>query len=292
MVALGSNASDTPMARRPTSPWPTTAGSVFFTGAAAPATLSRAVDDGRIRRLAQGLYSADLAAGAEALVERNRWFIVSHFVPDALIVDRSAANDGLPQDGVLYVISNERVRDLELPGLIVSPRKGPGPLDDDPSWADGLHVTSDARTLVDNLAISRGRAGKAARTLSRAEVEDWVVRKARLRPDGWLPRLRDRAIEIASELGLPERQGQVEELVGAVAGTRPVRRGSGRLLAARAARGEWDPARVERFDELAAYLVALPDEADVPAALEAPRGGECPISCVNGRGVHVVRDGW
>ena len=198
--------------------------------------------------------------------------IVSHFVPDALIADRSAANDGLPQDGVLYVISNERVRDLELPGLIVSPRKGPGPLDDDPSWAAGLHVTSDARTLVDNLALSRGRGGRLARTLSRAELEDWVVRKAQLRPDGWLQQLRGRAIEIAEELGVPDRQGQVEELVGAVAGTRPVRSGAGRLLAARAAGGEWDPARVERFDELASYLAAIPEKVEVPALLEAPPG--------------------
>ncbi len=245
---------------------------MFFAGAAAPATLSRAVDDGRIRRLAQGVYSADLGAGAEALVERNRWLIVSHFVPDALIADRSAANNGLPQDGVLYVVSNERVRDLEMPGLVISPRKGPGPLDDDPSWADGLHVTSDARTLIDNFAISRGRAGRTARTLSRGELEDWVVRKIRLRPDGWLQELRNRASEIAEQLDVPDRQAQVDELVGAIAGTRPVRAGAGRLLAAQAAGGEWDPARMERFDELAAYLAAVPAEADVPVTLEAPHG--------------------
>jgi hypothetical protein len=260
------------MARRPSSPWPTTPGSVFFAGDAAPATLSRAVNDGRIRRLAQRLYSADLTASPDALVERNRWRIVSRFVPDALIADRSAANNGLPERSVLYVVSNERVNDLELPGLIVSPRKGPGPLDDDSSWADGLRVTSDARTLVDNLAISRGRGGRLARTLSRAELEDWVVRKARLRPDGWLQQLRYRAIEIAEELGVPDRQSQVEELVGAVAGTRPVRAGAGRLLTARAAGGEWDPARVERFDELASYLNAIPEGADVPAFLESPPG--------------------
>ena len=60
-------------------------------------------------------------------------------------------------------------------------------------------LDSDARTLVDNLAISRGR-GRVARTLSRFAVEDWLVRLSQRRGDDWFPKLRERPVELCSEL--------------------------------------------------------------------------------------------
>ena len=257
------------MARQSSTPWPTTPGSVFFGGVASVATLSRAVKDGRVRRLARGLYSADLRADPAELVARNRWAIVARLVPDALIADRSAAEGGMPAAGVLTVVSKERKEDLALPGLVISPRPGPGPLDDDLAWAAGLHMTSDDRTLVDNLAVSRGRGGKVARTLSRAELEDWVVRTSQRRPGGWLLGLRSRALEICDELGVAERRPLVEDIVGMAAGTREARAGAGRLLAARAAGHEYDPDRVARFDDLATFLAAIPANLDIPAGLPA-----------------------
>lgn len=257
------------MARQPTTPWPTTPGSVFFGDVASVATLSRATKDGRIRRLAPGLYSGDLRSDPAELVARNRWAIVARLVPDALIADRSAAGGGMPAGGVLTVVSNERKEPLELPGLVIAPRPGPGPLDDDLGWAEGLHLTSEARTLVDNLAVSRGRSGRPARTLSRSELEDWVVRTSQRRPEAWLLSLRSRSLEVCDELGVPERRPQVEDIIGVAAGTRDARAGAGRLLVARAAGHEYDPDRVARLDELASFLVAMPAPLDVPDGLPA-----------------------
>jgi hypothetical protein len=257
------------MARQPATPWPTTPGSVFFGDVASAATLSRATKDGRIRRLAAGLYSADLRSDPAELIARNRWAVVARFVPDAVIADRSAAEGGMPAAGVLTVVSNERTEDVNLPGLIVAPRRGVGPLGDDNDWPEGLHLTSDARTLVENLAVSRGRAGRPARTLSRDELEDWVVRTAQRRSEGWLQTLRHRALELCEQLGVPERRDAVAEIIGAVAGTREARSGAGRLLAARAAGLEYDPDRFTRFDELASYLADTPATLDVPHQLPA-----------------------
>ena len=255
------------MARRLSAPWPTTPGSVFFGDVASVATLSRAVKDGRLRRLARGLYSADWHAEPAELVARNRWAIVARLVPDALIADRSAAAGGMPVAGSLTVVSTERKEELVLPGLVISPRQGHGPLDDDLGWAAGLHMTSDHRTLVDNLAVSRGRGGKLPRTLSRSELENWIVRTSQRRPDGWLLTLRRRALEICDELSVPARRHLVEDIVGVAAGTRDARAGAGPLLAARAAGHEYDPDRVTRFDELARFLAVIPAELDIPASL-------------------------
>lgn len=97
-----------------------------FGDVASAATLSRATKDGRIRRLAAGLYSADLQSDPAELIARNRWAVVARFVPDAVIADRSAAEGGMPVAGVLTVVSNERTEDVNLPGLIVAPRHGAG----------------------------------------------------------------------------------------------------------------------------------------------------------------------
>lgn len=106
------------MARPPTTPWPTIPGSVFFGHVASAATLSRAVKDGRIRRLVRGVFTADLHAAPADLVARDRWVVVARLVPDALIADRSAAEGGMPSAGVLTVVSDERREDLALPGLV------------------------------------------------------------------------------------------------------------------------------------------------------------------------------
>jgi hypothetical protein len=69
---------------------------VFFGDVTSAATLTRAVKDGRIRRLARGVFTADRRADPAELVARNRWTIVARLVPDALIADRSAAEGGCP----------------------------------------------------------------------------------------------------------------------------------------------------------------------------------------------------
>lgn len=231
--------------------------------------LSRATKDGRVRRLTRGLYSADLRADPAELVARNRWAVLARLVPDALIADRSAADGGMPVGGVLTIVSSERKEDVVLPGLVIAPRSGPGPLADDLGWVEGLHLTSDARTLVDNLAVSRGRGGRVARTLSRSELEDWIVRTSRRRPESWLLSILARALAVCNELDVPERRSFVEDIIGVAAGTREARSGAGRLLAARAAGHEYDKDRVERFDELASFLEAIPTNLDVPPELPA-----------------------
>lgn len=259
------------MGRRYRVPWPTGDGTVFFGDVATASKLSRAVRDGLIRRLAPGLYTADLTSEPAELIARHRWRVIARTMPDALLADRSAAQDGRPVGGVLHVVSDERATELRLPGLTVVPRRGAPALSDDPPWAGDLRITSDARTLVDNLALSRGR-GRAARTLTRAEIEHWLVRKASLRPTGWLDRVRERAVAVAAELDATDRIVTIEELIGQVSGTRAIRPGGNALLAAHAAGRAWDTGRLERFGELAAYLADLPASAGVPDALPPPPG--------------------
>jgi len=239
---------------------------VIFANDRNRASLARADKSGRVRRVARGIYTDELDRSDEEVVAWHRWEIVAHLIPDAIIVDRSAAGGGAPAHGTLFVASQTRSRNVVLPGLVVAVRAGPR-LPSDQMWTEGLAISSPARTLVDNLAVSRGRTS-VARTLSRAELGDWVARQAQVVGDRRLKRLRDDARQIADELRVAHRAGEVDALVGAALGTRPVVGGS-RLLAAQAAGRGYDEERVRRFDEVASQLLKLVPSEEVPASLPA-----------------------
>ncbi|NQW72050.1 MAG: hypothetical protein HQ453_04915 [Actinobacteria bacterium] len=118
--------------------------------------LSQAQAQGRLVRIAPGIYSGDVGHTAEALARRCLWQIVAHDMPGAVIVDRSARDGGLGRDGTLFVVA-DRARPLALPGITVTPRKGTPALPGDMPLPHGIHIASEARSLLENLTPSRRR---------------------------------------------------------------------------------------------------------------------------------------
>jgi hypothetical protein len=129
------------------------------------AAASRAVRRGQLRRLARGLYSANLETPAEQLVTRNWIEVASIFFPQAVIADRSAVEGRPAPDGSLFLDSGPSPRNpgaVELPGLRLKPRAGPGPLENDMPFGP-LFRSGEARTALDNMRPSRARSGVARR---------------------------------------------------------------------------------------------------------------------------------
>ena len=231
------------------------------------AAASRAARRGDLRRLARGLYTANADEPAEQLVRRNWIEVAALYFPEAAIVDRSAVEGRPAGDGSLFLDSGPGPRQpspVKLPGLILRPRSGPGPLGGDMEFGP-LHRSSEARTALDNVRPSRARSG-AARTLSVAELEEWLERIARNRGESELLRIRDEAREIAPALGAEGEQQQLDRLIAALLGTgdsRP-RTAAGR---ARRSREPFDAARGALFETLhgalAGYVAPLrPEPAD------------------------------
>jgi hypothetical protein len=214
------------------------------------AAASRAVRRGELRRLARGLYTANLDEPAEQLVRRNWIGVAGLYFPDAVIVDRSAVEGRPAVDGSLFLDSGPGPRQpspVELPGILLRPRSGPGPLEGDMEFGP-LHRSSEARTALDNVRPSRARSG-VARTLSAAELEEWLERIARNRGEPDLLRIRDEARGIAPSLNAEAEQQQLDQLIAALLGT-----GGARLATAagraRGGRAPFDTARVDLFDTL------------------------------------------
>ena len=258
------------MARRVSTPWPTEPRTVFFDDVASRDTLTRAVADGRIRRLAPRLYSADLVSDPAEIVVANRWLILGRLLPGALIVDRSAAQDGRVSGDCIFVASDSGRKSIQLPGMEVRIRPGrplTEPFEDLP-WPNGLAMSSPARILVDNLAVTRGRSGRTPRTLSLAELEDWLAAKAITWGPERMSRLRDDATTLAEALGKFDQVDEIKRLFDQLTGDQSLRPTAGPLLQALTHGRAWDERRVEMFNRLAQSLTGY-DDPDVPDWLPA-----------------------
>jgi hypothetical protein len=232
------------------------------------AAASRALRRGELRRLARGLYTWNLDEPAERLLRRTWMEVAGLYFPDAVIVDRSAVEGRPAPDGSLFLDAGPQrrhPRSIELPGLTLKPRPGPGPLEGDMRFGP-LHRSGQARTALENIRPSRARAG-VARTLSAAELEEWLERIARSRGEDELLRLRDEARAIAPALGAREEQRRLDRLIATMLGT-----GEAKLATptgrARARREPFDADRVVLFEALhgalAGYIPPLRAEPPDP----------------------------
>jgi hypothetical protein len=230
------------------------------------AAASRAVRRGELRRLARGFYSTNLDTPAEQLITRNWIEVTSIVFPGAVIVDRSAVEGRPAADGSLFLDSGpspKHPNPVELPGLHLKPRAGPGPLRGDMPFGP-LFRSGEARTALDNMRASRARSG-VARTLSARELEEWLERIARNRGEDDLLRMRDEAREIAPALGADGNQPRLDELIAALLGS-----GDSHLTTdagrARGRRAPFDAARVDLFERLHGALVGrvAPRRAEPP----------------------------
>ena len=226
---------------------------VFFTDDGVSATTaSRWVGEGRIVRLAAGIYTTATSTDPVLVVARNWRRIVAHELPGAVITDRSGP-DPRPFGGYLFVVHEQRTRPLVLPGLTVIPRVGIGAQLDDLQLEPGLFAASPSRWLLDNTRRSRARDRVLPRTLDSDELSDAVDHLASMVGDR-LSRIRDRAKELGSLVGTGVQLDVVDRLLGAALGGRPYVSTGSVALSARQAGKPFDRARVDLFSRIAAYL--------------------------------------
>lgn len=225
---------------------------------------SKAVRAGTLRKLASRLYSRDLSSTPESIVRRNLWPIIAGYFPDALIADRTALEGKPAQDGSIFLVSQTGQSDVVLPGCTLRPRRGAPPLDTDLPFMGVLHLSSPARTLLDNFAASRSR-GTAARTLSRKELEQHLDKLLRLSGEDELNRLRDEARRLAPALGRDAEFKTLNKMIGALLSTQDDH------LQTRAARARhkgapFDAARINLFETLRAELHRTPPQTRTTTA--------------------------
>lgn len=246
---------------------------VFLSNARTSRAVGTAVKAGRARKVGPRLYTRNVEAPIQQVVRRNWQRIAALYFPDAVVADRSAFEAKPAEDGSLFLdIGPSRVRrePLRLPGLIVRPRSGPGPIAGDIPFMDGLHFSGPARKFLDNMRPSRASGGGVARTLSRTAIENELVRLVSVRGTDALNELRDMAREVVELLDASAEMQPLDDMIGMILGTRTARLET----AAARAHGQrlgFDPRRLELFDALQAHLIQtpLPSRAEQPDSFPA-----------------------
>lgn len=234
--------------------------------------VQRAVSTGSARKVAGRLYTRNVEEPLEQVVRRNWSQIAAHYFPGAVVVDRSGIEARPSTDGSLFLDAGPDYagrRPVRLPGITLRPRRGPGPLPGDMPHLEGLHFAGRPRTLLDNMRPSRARDG-VARTLSRAELENELTRTAAVRGNDALNELRDQARNLAEALDAGNEMAALDDLIGAILGTRDAELSTPPARAAHAGRG-FDVRRLELFEVLHAALLreALKGRSEQPRSFPA-----------------------
>jgi hypothetical protein len=229
---------------------------VFVSNASMTIRISREMKKGGLRKLGSRVYTTNLVDPPEVLIRRYTWFLVEALFPKAIIADRTALEHRPAKDGSVFIISQKK-RAIHLPGLKIIPRKGHGPLPDDKPFMGGLYLSSPARAYLENMHNRRSRRGSVARTLSRKEIEDRLEMLLQHSGVEALQKIRDAAREICLTLHLEKEYRALNQIIGALLGTRKVSLTS-EIAIARAQNLPYDPKRLDLFQVLYAALQSNP----------------------------------
>ena len=219
--------------------------------------VQRRMQAGELHRIAPGVVTSRPSAEWPALIARERTRVLATLFPGAVIGYRSAFRGGVPVDGIIH-LSYTYDRTRELPGLTVVLVKAAGKaLGDLPIAGRELYFPSNARLLLENLTISRGKVSKS---VSREEIEERLMTICEARGKDSLRQLREQAQALAPQLRLERELSLLEGLIGSVLGTRAKNRLSSPAGKAWAAGTPYDKGRMALFEAFAAVLRSTPME--------------------------------
>lgn len=209
---------------------------------------------GQLHRIAPGVLTPWPEESWPGLVARERIRLLAALYPGAVVGPKSAFHGGVPYEGVMYLTYTYTKR-AALPGMVVQLVRGPGATQGDmPMMGRPIYYPSPPRLLLENLAVTRGRVQKS---VGKVEVERRLIETCEARGEAVLNQMRDEARALAPELGLQHEQARLDELIGAILGTRKadMQTEAGKALAAAP---PYDSSRLALLEKLAAHLRATP----------------------------------
>lgn len=205
---------------------------------------------GRIRSVGPRLYVSVPEADTTTTLRQTWSTIVARLFPDALITHRTALEFRPSPAGEIFINASSN-REVTYPGLVLKFIRGPGPLGDD-AYVLTLRSSSLPRAFLENL--SAGRSAES-RVVPIEDLEARLEKLLHLGGEAEINRLRERAREIADELGWKAAFKRLDALVGALLGTRTGKVSSA-IARARAAGEPFDAPCLERMQLLFADLRA------------------------------------
>lgn len=226
---------------------------VFPTTAQHTAVVTRGLREQKIRPIRRGLYTTNMTEPLETVVRRHLWPIVAILAPGAVISHRTAL-DARPTPRGMVVVTAGYARAIDLPGLRIRMMTGKGALPTDSRFIEDLHMSSQARSLLE--CLSGKVYGDESPFLSSGAIETWLEKLIPL-GEARVNAIRDEAKAIAPVLGYEKEFDRLNQIIGTLLGTKKAKLSSPTAIA-RAAGDPYDPKRLELFQILFQDLAAWP----------------------------------
>ena len=242
---------------------------VFMSTKETASWVSKQVTAKRVRKIGPRLYTTNMIDDPRALIKRHVWEIVGMNCPDSLVADRTALESRPASDGTVFVIGN-RSTVVELDGLRIVSRSGPGPTEYDRPFMGNLHLSCRGRAVLENITLSRARNG-TSRTVSRSDLEAFLDREMSYGGEEAINRLRDQAREVSKLISMESEMKELDGLIGALIGSREDPGITAPAALARLDGLPYDTRRLEFFEMLRSELERLPP-VSVPAPEMRGRG--------------------
>ena len=210
--------------------------------------ISKLERNGKIRKIAQRVYSSNLTDPPEEIIRRNLFRVLGRLYPGAMLSHRSAFEFEPTKEGQIF-LTYSYTKKVLLAGIIIRFLEGHEALPGDNQISGGLYASQRARAFLENLQPSRNISG-SSKCLPISQIEDKLEQVIRVNGEAELNIIRDRAREIASELKMEKEFERLNKIISALLNTHTPRILSSPIAVARAFGFPYDPARITLFEKL------------------------------------------
>jgi prophage maintenance system killer protein len=217
---------------------------IYFTGSDKYKSIQSLLSKGLIRKIAPEIYTSNFEANPSDIIRRNLFQIIAEKFPGSVISHRSAFELAPFQDNI-FVTSKYTDKYL-LPGVTVNLLKGVGPITGD-GYMFGAAFSQRERALLENMQISKGKPSKS---LSREQIEEKLELYLRTHGEEYLNQIRDKSRLIAHQLSMTNEFSKLDSVIGAMMGTKSIKKLKSDVGKARFNRIPFDINRMHLFEKL------------------------------------------
>lgn len=207
---------------------------------------------GTLRKIATRVYTTNMDEEPEVIVRRNIFFILGQLFPYAVVSHRSAFELKPTAEGDIYLTYNY-TKNVNLPGIKVHIMEGPKGTNHDMPFIENLYISSAERRTLENLQKGRARSG-VSKCLPRTYVEEYLERMLQVNGEKGLNDFRDKARDVARELGMTDEFTTLNSVISALLQTQPSSILTSFSAVARASGEPYDQERIRLFETLFSAL--------------------------------------
>ena len=210
---------------------------------------SSMIKDGTLRKIAPKVYTTNMEDSPETIVARNLFYILGQLFPHAVISHRSAFELRPTETGDIFLTYNYS-RNVSLPGITVHLLEGPMGTEHDMPFIENLFVSSNERRMLENLQKGRARNGSVSKCMPREVIEENLEKMLQVNGETGINAFRDKARDVAKELGMDGEFEALNSIVSALLTTKPSTILTSPKAVARANGLPYDGERVKLFELL------------------------------------------